>query len=599
MDSLILAAMNLELKKSIVGARINKISQPSEFEAVVGLRSGRENLNLYLSAHPQWARVNLTSAKFKNPQDAPPFCMVLRKHIIGGRITQVEQPGLERILRISIESVNEVGDVKLIVLIAEIMGKHSNIILVDGQSGIIYDGIKRVVSREEGGWKPRYDSSYRQILPQETYKPPPPQDKADPLQTDETGFLDAMEVLSGANPTLGTAKLLVKCFAGLSPTVAREISHLAGIDPQAPPSLPKDRERLWGGLKSITDRIPKASFSPTVYLDREGWPVAMSALELSIYNDPEYKPTSFTSASQAVDYYYRAMIERARFREVRGNLNRALTEAIKKCKKRSTLLSRDVESNSDSDLYRRRGELVTANLHSIRKGELEVVVEDYTSPGSPHLTIALDPTLTPALNAQNYFKRYSKMKRKLEASKRRLKGTEDEIGYLQNAINALDQAQSLEDLYQIETELSEEGYLHRQARASSKKTSSSGPRKYLTPDGWEIWVGRTGSENDMLSFRLSSSNDLWFHTRGFPGAHVILRNPNRLHQPPESILRATAAAAAYYSGARNDRNVPVDYTFSKHLRKAKGARPGMVTYSHQKTLTVVPSLEGLKAKKAN
>ncbi|MCL4517028.1 MAG: NFACT family protein [Firmicutes bacterium] len=578
LDGLAIAALSAELKEKLTGGRVDKIYQPDRDEIFMHIRQPGETLYLVLSAHPQFARVHLIPEVAKeNPAAPPAFCMLLRKHLERGRILRVEQPGLERILHLHVESVDEVGERAEKVLIAELMGKHSNIILIDASSGAIFDGIKRVTAEV---------NRYREVLPGVKYLPPPGQGKANPLETDTEYFRKVLLLAAAQAPA---ARAIADSFQGVSPQIGREVLARAGL----PPDLSR-REldegqipRLWGAFKAMVDTVKARRFSPVIYLDEEGQPSDFSAIVLVLYAGGRSQPVP--SISAALESYYARRDRQQRLQSAQMGLLRVVDTHLERSRRKLQRQTETMETAASAEDLRIRGELITANIFRLKKGLPSFSAENFYGQGE--IQVVLDPRLTPAENAQSCFKRYNKAKKSLVATRLQVAATREEISYLEQVKTSIQNALTPADLNEIREELAAEGYLRGRNRGGhSKKTSKGGvaqPLRFTSSDGMPILVGRNNRQNDQLTLRTAFANDLWLHTKEIPGSHVIVRTGTAAEVPPETLKEA-AMLAAYYSQARASSQVPVDYTLRKHVRKPADARPGMVIYDHQHTIYVTP-----------
>ncbi len=581
LDGLAIAALSAELKEKLTGGRVDKIYQPDRDEIFMHIRQPGETLYLVLSAHPQFARVHLTPEVAKeNPAAPPAFCMLLRKHLERGRILRVEQPGLERILHIHVESVDEVGERAEKILIAELMGKHSNIVLIDASSGAIFDGIKRVTAEV---------NRYREILPGTRYLPPPGQGKANPLETDMEHFRKVLLLAAAQAPA---ARAIADSFQGVSLQIGREVLARAGLAPDlSRQELDEGRiPRLWDAFKAIVDTVKDRSFSPVLYLDEEGEPSDFSAIALELYAGRQSQPVP--SISSALESYYARRDRQQRLQSAQTGLLRVVDTHLERSRRKLQRQTETIETAASAENLRIRGELITANIFRLKKGMPSFSAENFYGQGE--IQVELDPRLTPAENAQSCFKRYNKAKKSLVATRLQVAATREEISYLEQVKTSIQNALTPADLNEIREELAAEGYLRGRNRAGHggnyKKANKGGvsqPLRFASSDGMPILVGRNNRQNDQLTLRTAFANDLWLHTKEIPGSHVIIRTGTAAEVPPETLKEA-AMLAAYYSQARASSQVPVDYTLRKHVRKPADARPGMVIYDHQHTIYVTP-----------
>ncbi|MGI5838369.1 MAG: Rqc2 family fibronectin-binding protein [bacterium] len=578
-DALSLRAVAGELGELVIGSRITKIYQPTGTDIELLLHKQGVNRRLLLSAHAQNARVHVTKSVRENPPAPPMFCMLLRKHLDGGIIIAAAQPGLERVLKLVVTGENELGERTAKLLIAEMMGKHSNIILVDRASGVIIDSIRRVS---------RAISRVREVLPGRLYVPPPAQDKTDPLAL--AG--DAFPALLRSGP--GEEKiwrLLLNSLAGLSPLLAKDIAVRAGLAPERTAESLTDPE--WDGLKATLvdfyQSVRNRTFTPSLAVDRKtGAFLAYAPFPLAQY--PAAAGSAGKSMNEVLDIYYATFGQGDKTGQARQTLLRTVGAALARCRKKETGIAEALTAAQNALSLQLAGELILANIHRLRQGDSVLTAVNYYDPAQPEITVELDARFTPAENAQRYFKQYAKAKKSLAILGRQQQENAAEISYLENVETLAAQAGTAAELADIRQEMIEQGYLAAPASRRNNKTrpeEPSQPLRRITADGYTVLVGRNNKQNDRLTLREAAPDDIWLHTKDIPGSHVIIRVKDG-RPVPETTLREAAALAAYYSKARASANVPVDYTAVRHVRKPRGAKPGMVIYDHQKTVFADP-----------
>lgn len=578
-DGIVLYSVKTELETLILNKKIEKVYQPQEDEIILNLRNSKEEHYLLISANPNSPRVHLTNMSKHNPISPPVFCMVLRKHLTGGRIVGFFQPELERILHINIETVDELGIVKTKTLIVEIMGKHSNIILIDPENNKIIDGIKRI---------PESVNTYRQIFPGNTYKEPPHQGKKNPFARVDFEFYD---IFKTAHPDSKAFKVILDNYMGISPAMAKHIVLKADLDDDTLCSHLKDSDliNLWNAFDATFKSIQSSSFKPVVFLD-ENRNRFVDFYIFPLIQYDFYHKKEIESVNEALDYFYCVKLERERFNNKKNNLLKIVEGFLEKCYKKLELYRQKSREAKDSEKYRIYGELIISNIHNIKKGLDKICVKNFYDTHPSIVCINLDPTISPAQNAQLYFKKYSKLKKAAEIIKKRIAKTEEEIKYLDGILVSLENTVQEEDIDEIRHELERLGYIKKK---KDKKEKHSGqlkkgtPMKYMSTEGFEILVGKNNRQNDYLTMVFACSEDLWLHTKNIPGSHVIIKSAGR-RIPDKTIIEA-ANLAAFYSKAKYSSNVPVDYTEKKNVRKPKGAKPGMVIYDNFKTIYVTPS----------
>ena len=564
-DGIITYAIAKELSDSIELAKIEKVYQPGPEELLMHIHTRSGNLRLFMSCNSQSARVCLTSGSYTNPDQPPTFCMLLRKHLQGGRITAVRQKDSERIIEIDIEAQNEMGFSVCRRLIIEIMSKHSNIVLTDLESGKIIDAIKRVsidINR------------YRQLLPGVIYEYPPEQDKI--------GFREITETTGLPHDERG----IMGRVGGISPAIAREMlaSSKDGEDAELVSDQPAVR------LCEITDSVTEGSYVPRVYLDEGGAPREFHITDLSELDGLE--TLDFESTSECVDYYFTNRDASNLVRQKSQPLLRLAQSALDKALLKKKKLSEDLLKAENSEQYRLYGELLTANIHAVEPGAKKVTVTNYYD--GTDITIPLDEKINAAANAQRYFKKYSKAHTAIREKQTQLEENEQDIAYLESVVQNIEKADSVPLLESIRDEMEETGYARRRAKAAQRKRKKEKPEplRYELSDGTEVLVGRNNIENDWLTMKHAAKTDVWMHTKDIPGSHVIVRlgDGRSLGDLPAELIYEAASIAAYHSKAQSSDNVPVDYVPVRYVKKPNAAKPGMVIFTHNQTVYVTPQL---------
>ena len=537
-DGVFAGVIARQLNKELNGAKIEKVQQPEPDEIILQVNSSAGRKKLLLCINPQGARVHYTSLAYENPSEAPNFCMLLRKHIQGGRIVSVTQPGTERLIAFDIETVNELGYSVNKRLIAETMGKHSNIILVDTESEKIIDSIKRVsldVNR------------YRQLLPGFKYVLPPSQGKHDFWTLDGASDIDVSDI------------------QGLSGGLRAEIKNAADA-------------------AAVRDSLLTGDLFPAVYLKPDGTPADVHAVKLKTLED-SCEVLRFDTVGEALDYFYSHKAESNRVLQRSAELTRTLNGLIDKQLLKKQRLLDELKQADRADEFRIKGELITANIGRIKPGAKSAKVISYYD-GS-EVEIALDEKLSAAKNAQAYFKRYSKLKNSVKEKLSQLRECEDEIAYLRSVQGLIPGSSTHEELDLIRAELIAEGHLRgKKAAERGRKSSKPKPRRFKTASGYELCVGRSSAENDYITFKLGGKTDLWFHTKDIPGSHLVLFT-NGEEVDADTIYEA-AGIAAWFSGAKDSENVPVDYVPLRYVKKPAGAKPGMVIFTNNRTVWINP-----------
>ena len=572
-DGIVIANLVKDLNDKIVSGRISKIAQPEKDELLLTIKGNRENFRLLISANASLPLLYFTETNKPSPLTAPNFCMLLRKHIANGRIVSVSQPGLERIVRIEIEHLDEMGDLKRKFLIVELMGKHSNIIFCDDENKIL-DSIKHISAQV---------SSVREVLPGREYFIPHAGEKKDPLTITEEEFKE----LIGKTPQ-NLSKALYTDLTGLSPTVSAELCHLASLDGDISAKDFSDSEltHLYHAFTWIMDDVRQGNFTPNIIYQKEK-PVEFASIPLSMFSGGDYRSVSFPSISALLERYYAERNTVSRIHQKSTDLRKILTNSLERSYKKRDLQQKQIKDTEKREKFRIYGELLNTYGYGIQEGEKSFRCLNYYD--NTEITIPLDPTLSAQENAVRYFDKYNKQKRTFEATSRQLEQTEAEIEHLESISTFLDIARKEEDLAQIKEELTEYGYIKRHFSGGKKqKKAVSRPFHYLSSDGFHIYVGKNNFQNEELTFKLASGNDWWFHAKGIPGSHVIVKTEGK--ELPDRVFEEAGALAAYYSRGRGQDKVEIDYIQKKNLKKVPGAAPGFVVYHTNYSLVAAPEI---------
>jgi len=549
--------------------RIDKVTQPEPDEIVLTIRANRVNHKLLMTATPNAPRVHFTDVNKLSPMQAPMFTMVLRKHLMGGRILYIKQPMLERIVEIGIESYDEMKDLTSKKLIIEIMGRHSNIILCDENDKVI-DAIKHI---------PPSLSNVRPILPGSVYSLPPDRGKKNPF--DYSGhFFSFKEIVTDYKGYV--QKALLENFFGISPITASEICLRSGVYADTNTSDISDDavNKLYDGFTQFMDGLK--SVDCNMYSNDDGKPVDISVFNYLYFS--EFNSKSYKSPSVMLETFYTTKDESYRTAQKTSDLKKVLQLHLDRCRKKAIMFEKTHNDVSDRDELRVKGELITAYMYQIPQGSKTFDAENYYDENKT-VTIELDPELSVQENAQSYYRRYNKKKRTLEALITQEKNNSDETEYLETVLQSIENVADDADITEIRAELAEHGYAKRK-HIKNKRESKSKPLSFVSKDGFKIIVGKNNIQNDFITMKQAKQNDMWLHTKDIPGSHVIIVSEN--NEIPEGTLLEAAAIAAFYSKSRSSSNVPVDYTFKRNVKKISGAKPGFVTYDNQKTLYVNP-----------
>ncbi len=573
MDGFSVAALTHEINEILVGSKVDKIQQTEHDELLISFFGPCGGRKLRLTANAAVSRVCLTEDKKQSPKTAPLFCMLLRKHISGNKLIEVIQPGFERVMELTFEGLNEFGDVTRKKLIAELMGRHSNIVLVE-ENGRIIDSIRHIDFSV---------SSVRQILPGLTYVSPPPQNKKNPM---ECSLSDIVETLNAADKNIKIDKAVLSSFRGVSPLISREICHRAfGTSDKFLSELDYSEVlELATAASGMFRTVQEGAFSPC-YLSENGKPFEYSAVTIRQYGDFA-EVTNTSGMSETVEDFYRVRDKKERMAHKSAKLVKLVSTNIERCAKKLALQSAELDDTKNMEKYKKYGELLTANLYRVKQGDKTAAVEDYYEENCPTVNIPLDDRLTPAENAQRYFKKYAKAKTAKEMLTEQMEKAKEELSYLESVEEALEIAETAEELSEISEELFEQGYIKR-SEQGRKKQALSKPARFTTSDGFTVLVGKNNRQNDVLTLKTAKNADMWFHTKDIHGSHVVLCYEHGKDYTDTAILEA-ARLAATYSKAKHSENVPVDYTLVKYVKKPSGAAPGMVIYTDQKTVYVTP-----------
>ena len=574
LDAVCLSAVVGELAPLVTGAKIDKVYQPTRDEIILSLRGKLGPARLLLTANPNHPRLQIITEAPENPPVPPMFCMLLRKHLASGHILAVSQPPMERLVRLDIEALDEMGVRTRRGLILEAMGRRANLILTD-ESGRIISSLRRVESDL---------SAQRQILPGLFYRLPPQQDKADPAAlTPET--LDALLAAAPAEKALDS--WLLATFMGLSPLVCRELAFRAcgETDGRFCQLSPGQTDAFKAVILSLAETIKEKQFTP-VLLERDGAPFDFTYLPISQYG-AAVACTPCASFSQLLDRFYSAKERRERMRQWGQDLTRLVTTARDRAARKLANRRQELAATENRDYFRQCGDLITANLYQMTKGMTALTVSNYYDPEGKDVTIPLDPLRTPQQNAAKYYKDYRKAKTAIGYLNDLIQKGEGELDYLESVLDAIQRAESERDLQEIRQEVANSGFVRQQkVQGKQPKRPASKPMEFRSTAGLRISVGKNNTQNDLLTTKQAFKSDLWLHTQKIHGSHVILWCEGQT--PDAQSITEAAILAAYYSQARDGKNVPVDYTPVKYVKKPAGARPGMVVYETYSTAYVTP-----------
>ena len=577
-DGITVSAIKAEIEDKILGGRIDKVYQPEKDEIILGIRSMGQAYKLLLTSNASNPKFHFTQTNPSNPMTPPLFCMVMRKHLQSGKIIKIEQPDFDRILNIYVESLNELGDYSVKKLVLEIMGRHSNIILTD-ENNTILDCIKHIGHDT---------SSVREVLPGREYTLPPSQGKINTLELDNNDFNEVLE----NNPSFEIQSVIYKNYTGISPIAASEICYRANVNGSAPVEALTDiqKEIVFNKFAELVEDIKANRFYPESITNEKGKTIDFSPIEMTQFNGLEIK--KYTSISELIESFYANRDFAYRIGQKTQDLRKLITQNIERCIRKKDIQMQTLRSIKNRDELRLKGELLTANIYSIKKGMTTVELPNYYSENQELVAIELDSNKTPSENAQKYYKAYNKAKRTFEALKDQIKSNDEELAYLESVLTSVNNCTDEQDVKEIRRELREEGYVKKVKNQKDKSKKHSVPLHFISQDGFDIYVGKNNIQNDELTLKFARPRDIWMHTKNIPGSHVIIvANGQTI---PDTTLNEGAMLSAFYSKAKNSSKVPVDYTEKKNVKKPNGSKPGFVIYETNKTAYITTSEEEIK-----
>lgn len=574
LDGAFLRHIKKELEDRLLGARVDKVHQPNREELVISFRSREGAEKVLFSARANSARVHLTAIPLENPAQPPMLCMLLRKRLLGAKLREIRQPELERLLHFDFDCIDELGDRVVLTLTMEIMGRYSNIIL-SGPDGKIIDALKRVDASM---------TSQRLVLPGLTYQLPPPQDKLCMLTAAPQELTAALQ---GLPRDMELSKGLLSVLQGVSPVVCRELAHRVGRGRELT-VMTMDEEQLFRlgfFYQKLRETVGDVSGEPYMAVNMQKKPMDFSFIDIQQYGTSAVvrKGGSFSGLLDSF-YQEKDQLERMRVRE--QDLLRLLSNHSERLSRKISAQQAELSQCAQRDNLRVMGDLLSANLYCLEKGRESVELQNFYEEDGPTVRIKLDPALTPNQNAQKYYKEYRKAKTAEEKLTEQIELAGRELTYLESVLEALARAETERDLMEIRAELKEQGYLKASRGKKERPPAVSAPMSFQSSDGFTILVGRNNRQNDRLTMKLASNNDIWFHTKNIPGSHTVLVTEGR--RPTEKAMEEAAVLAARHSRAKGSSQVPVDYTQVRNVSKPQGARPGMVIYVNYKTVFVDP-----------
>ncbi|QNU65587.1 NFACT family protein [Ruminiclostridium herbifermentans] len=571
-DGIVTKCIVNELNLLLSGGRVEKVFQPENDEIILLIRSNGHNYRLVASANASYPRLHITSAQKENPQTPPVFCMLMRKHIAGGKLLNISFHDYERVISLNVESVNELGDLSVKRVVIEIMGKYSNIILLNSENKII-DAIKHIDSDI---------SSVREIMPARQYSLPPAQDKQQPENISPSTLLE-----SDISAAKNIESLLLNSIKGFSPYTCRDICASAGVNPKTPLSelLNTDKVNIASALSNYIDKIKNNDFKPCIIYQDKNY---LHPIDFYCFLPSQHEYIQqYDLLSSALDDYYAQRDTSERLGQKKGDVAKIVKNSIERLEKKISIFTDTLRDVADREKLKLYGELITANIYCIPSGASSVRVLNYYSENEEYIDIPLNEYRSAQDNAQRYFKQYSKAKSTYINVTEQLQDALSELQYFESVKAMLDNCSTKQEIDEIRQELIDQGYMRSSVKNARKKLDKpSSPLEFTSVDGFQILVGKNNKQNDLLTLKIASTYDIWLHTKNIPGSHVIIRTQRQ--NVPYSTLLEAAILAAYHSSAKMSYNVPVDYTTIKNVKKPSGAKPGMVIYDNFKTINVTP-----------
>lgn len=580
LDGLVIHSLVDELSTKLIGGKVDKVHQPEDDEIVLYIRNNKENFKLVLSCSSSNPRVYIANDyKKENPIKAPMFCMLFRKYIQGGNIVNISQVGFERIIKISIDSLDELKEKTRKDIYIEIMGRHSNIILTHNSDNKIIDSAKRI---------PTSISRVRQILPGLTYELPPAQSKLNPLDNiSKDSFIKSLKTFDGP-----IFKGIYSKFLGISPVISKELCYRANINEKINTNdiSEEDITSLYNEFNNLFNNIINNIFSPCIVINEKlDKVVDFSCINLTLYNDLKF--INKDSMSTILEDYYKTKDIKDRIHQRASDLKKSISVKLERLYHKQEKQEEELLEAENAGIYKVNGELLTAYIYMIEKGMDSVEVQNFYDPNYENVTISLNKNLTPSENAQKYFKKYNKLKTAKKEITSQIAINKEEIDYLENIILSIENCENLAELQDIKDELIRLGYSKSSGKLKSKKETAltTKPHEFTSSEGFKILVGKNNKQNDHLTLRIADPDDIWMHTKNIPGSHVIIKCAGK--DVSEQTIYEGAMLAAYFSKSKMSSQVPVDYTKKKHVKKPSGSKPGMVIYETNSTMYVTPTEE--------
>ena len=578
LDGLVIHSIVNELSSKILGGKIDKVYQPEDDEILLQIRNNKENFKLVLSASSSNPRVYFANNyKKENPITAPMFCMLLRKYIQNGIIVDISQIEFERIIKITVESFDELKEKTKKDIYIEIMGRHSNIILTHSLDNKIIDSIKRI---------PFSVSRVRQLLPGITYNLPPKQDKLNPLNSiSKDNFINTLKEFNGP-----LFKAIYSNFLGISPIISKEICFRSNLDYNINTTdLSLDNfNNLFNEFNNLFNLINKNKYNPCIVIDESiNKVIDFSCINLSLYKDLNF--INNNSISKILEDYYQTKDIKERIHQRSSDLRKSISIKLERLYNKLEKQNQELIDSENSEIFKIKGELLTSYIYMIEKGMESIEVSNFYDPEYKNIIISLNKNITPSENAQRYFKKYNKMKTAKKEITHQISISLDEINYLENIMLSIENCDNLLELLDIKEELIKEGFLRGKIKNKKDSKLTTKPNEFISSDGFKILVGKNNKQNDHLTLKVADNNDIWLHTKNIPGSHVIIKTDGK-SVTDETIYEA-AMLAAFFSKSKLSSQVPVDYTKKKNIKKPNGAKPGMVIYETNSTIYVTPTEE--------
>ncbi len=574
-DAVFLSAVAEELRPSLIGSRIDKIQMPARDLVILQLHGQKGNGKLLLSASSNSPRLHLTTAAFENPAQPPMFCMLLRKHLSGGRIVELRQPPMERMVDLAIDCTDEMGEPARKHLILELMGRNSNLILLGGD-GRVLDCLRRVDFEM---------SEKRQVLPGLFYHEPPGLEKENPVLAAPETIAETLTSLEGEKRF---DKWLLDTYGGLSPLICRELSHgLFGTVEAEIGEMSEDTRRA--AAEALYERFQNLTTAPQpVMLKKKGKPSDYSFLPIRQYGS-YLESVTYDTFSQLLDAFYAERDHAERMRQKTQSLHKTMTNLRDRTRRKLEIQRKELTATYDRERLRQLGDIVTANLHAIRRGQTRLTAVDFYDPDMREIVIPLSPQISPQQNAAKFYKDYNRAKTAEKVLTEQIAKGEVELEYVCSILDELSRVETEKDVAEIRLELVQGGYIRDTERKKQMKTPPARPMEFVSSDGYPIRVGRNNRQNDELTLKQSAKGDLWFHVQKLHGGHVVVECGGV--RPPDQTITEAAMLAVWYSQARDSQNVPVDVTPVKQIKKPAGGKPGMVIYHVYNTVYVTPDSE--------